>query len=77
MSDRKYKEYRTRRDRTERRNQRFAIQLEGMTDAYMEWYATLGQEGVGGGNPVELEGEINSQTIIVVDVFRKLFYLIL
>lgn len=47
-----------------------------MTNAYMEWYASLSQEGVGGGNPAELEGEINSQTIITVDIFRKWLYLI-
>lgn len=47
------------------------MQLEGMADAYMEWYAALGQEGIGKGNPVEFEGEINAQTIIVVDIFRK------
>ncbi|KAJ3802985.1 hypothetical protein GGU11DRAFT_849655 [Lentinula aff. detonsa] len=42
---RKYKEYRTRHDRTEHRNKRFAMQVEPMTGAYMTWYGALGDEG--------------------------------
>ncbi|KAE9407449.1 hypothetical protein BT96DRAFT_954511 [Gymnopus androsaceus JB14] len=70
---RKYKEYRTRRDRTERRNQRFAIQLEPMTDAYMAWYGALGQDGLGGGIPGDFEGEIDTQTVVTVDLFRSYY----
>ncbi|KAF9028412.1 hypothetical protein BDP27DRAFT_1536130 [Rhodocollybia butyracea] len=47
-----------------------------MADAYTEWYAALGQEGVGGGNPAELDGEINSQTAIVVDSLGSYYSLI-
>lgn len=67
---RKYTDYRTRKDRTERRNQCFATQLKPMTDAYMAWYGALGQDGLGGGMPEEYEGEMNSQTVITVDIFR-------
>ncbi|KAJ3748834.1 hypothetical protein DFH05DRAFT_1456785 [Lentinula detonsa] len=75
MGKRKYKEYRTQRDRTERRNKRFAMQVEPMTGAYMTWYGTLGDEGVGGGLPGELSSEANSQTVIAVDIFREIFLL--
>ncbi|KAJ3734941.1 hypothetical protein DFJ43DRAFT_1130337 [Lentinula guzmanii] len=48
------------------------MQVEPMTGAYMTWYGTLGDEGVGGGLPGELSSEANSQTVIAVDIFRDL-----
>ncbi|KAJ3712392.1 hypothetical protein C8R42DRAFT_647550 [Lentinula raphanica] len=64
------KDFRTRRDRTHRRNIRFAPQMESMTDAYMAWYAEFGHEGLSHGTPSELIGQCTSQTITAVDIFK-------
>ncbi|KAF9027689.1 hypothetical protein BDP27DRAFT_1375903 [Rhodocollybia butyracea] len=44
-------------------------QVEPMARAYMTWHGALGKEGIGGGIPGEFDGEINSQTVIAVDLF--------
>ncbi|KAJ3925075.1 MAG: hypothetical protein NXY57DRAFT_1044414, partial [Lentinula lateritia] len=76
LGKRRRKEHRTRRDRTERRNQRFLKQIGPMTDAYMLWDAALGKDGLGEKVLEEYEGDLNAQTITAVDVFRSFYGLI-
>ncbi|KAJ3746941.1 hypothetical protein EV360DRAFT_76388, partial [Lentinula raphanica] len=67
------KDFRTRRDRTHRRNIRFAPQMESMADSYMAWYAEFGHEGLSHGVPSELVGQCTSQTITAVDIFKSFY----
>lgn len=66
---------RTRRDRVERRNAGFKVQLESMADAYMTWDASLGDGGLDAGAPSSLGA--GGLFIRVVDVFRECIVLLL
>ncbi|KAJ3730336.1 hypothetical protein C8R42DRAFT_637108 [Lentinula raphanica] len=68
----KYQDYRSRRDRNERRNQHFASQVEFMVDAYMDWYGSL-EHGLHEGIPAEHRGELDSETVVIVDVFCSFY----
>jgi hypothetical protein len=61
---------RTRQDQVLRRNEAFALQLEGMTDSYLSWFDSLGEEGLANNCPVPPTAPIQAQYQIgVVDVF--------
>jgi hypothetical protein len=67
---------RTRRDRIERRNQGFKMQIMGIVDGYIAWQEAIGEKGLDAtlpSLPRELvQGEYKIQ---VVDVFCKLVHL--
>ena len=65
------RDYRTCRDRTERRVQAFNIQLPALVEAYMEWMLQLGEDGYSGEYVLPPNEEASTTTIIrEVDVFR-------
>jgi hypothetical protein len=67
------RDYRTRRDRTERRTQAFAVQLPALKDAYMAWMLGLGEDGLSRVYTLPLDAEVQGQAIIrEVDVYCKL-----
>ena len=68
------RDYRTRRDRTERRTQAYAAQLPSLKDAYMAWMLGLGEDGLSNIYTLPPDAKVQGQTIIhEVDVFRKFF----
>jgi hypothetical protein len=71
------RDYRTRRDRTERRTQAFAAQLPALKDVYMAWMHGLGKDGLSRVYSLPPDAEVQGQTIIhEVDIFRKPFFYI-
>ena len=65
------RDYRTRRDRNERRHQAFASQLPGLAAAYMNWRSSVGDEGIGGEYRSPEGVEAQGQSVIMeVDLFR-------
>ena len=70
------RDYRTRRDRTERRVQAFNVQLPALVEAYMEWMLQLGEDGYSGEYVLPPNEEASTTTNIrEVDVFRMSHYL--
>jgi hypothetical protein len=69
------RDYRTRRDRTERRTQAFAAQCPALKDAYMAWMLGLGEDGLSGVYTLPPDAEVQGQAIIhEVDIFRKVSF---
>lgn len=71
------RDYRTRRDRTERRTQAFSAQLPALKDAYMAWMLWLGEDGLSKTYtlPPEAEVQPEGQSIVCeVDIYRKLSF---
>jgi hypothetical protein len=69
------RDYRTRRDRTERRTQAFAAQLPAFKDAYMAWMLWLGEDGLSKIYTLPPDAEVQGQAIICeVDIYRKFFF---
>lgn len=67
------RDYRTRRDRTERRTQAYAAQLPALKDVYMTWMLGLGEGGFSGVYVLPPDAEVQGQAIICeVDVYCKL-----
>lgn len=69
VSCRKYKDHRTRRDRTEKMNQSWAPQMSDLVDAFMEWRHAI---GVSGWNELDfsvVDGPCRTQNIRLVDMF--------
>ncbi|KAG6848526.1 hypothetical protein H0H93_016281 [Arthromyces matolae] len=67
----KYKDYRTRRDRTERRTEGFARQMEGITEAYIEWANRLGDSALVQGPVLSDDGDVESCiTLRVMDAYH-------
>lgn len=75
--ERKYKERRTRRDRLERRQEGFRLQLDVITDAFMRWEASLGPGGLQNASPPSPPDEplANGPRLQIVDVFGTSFHL--
>lgn len=71
------RDYRTRRDRTERRNQAFLKQMPAIVDSYMAWSLAVGEGGIGGDysppDGIESQGQSN---IMEMDMFRELYLLL-
>ncbi|KAG6808653.1 hypothetical protein H0H92_003379, partial [Tricholoma furcatifolium] len=66
----KPKDFRTRRDRTEKRTQGFEQQMEGATDSYMEWANRMGDEGLTMGPTTSENGSVENTLVLhVTDVF--------
>lgn len=68
------RDYRTRRDRTQRRVKAFDAQLPALVEAYMEWMLQLGKDGYSGEYNLKLPpgAEVQATTnIYEVDVYRK------
>lgn len=64
------RDYRTRRDRTERRVRAFDAQLPALVDAYMEYILQLGGDGYSGEYTLPLGAEVQATTnICKVDVY--------
>lgn len=71
LVDRRRKDARTRRDRTERRNAGFALQMEAMVEAYLIWSEAQAGVGLAGGT-LQPEGEVQgTRPLQVVDVFSE------
>ncbi|KAG6824531.1 hypothetical protein H0H92_006579, partial [Tricholoma furcatifolium] len=71
----KPKDFRTRRDRTEKRTQGFEQQMEGATDSYMEWANRMGDEGLTMGPSTSHNGSVeNALALQVIDVFQTYKY---
>lgn len=67
----KTRDYRTRRDRNERRHQAFARQLPALAASYMKWRSSVGDEGIGGEYKTPEGVEAQGQSVIMeVDLFR-------
>ena len=65
---------RTRRDQVHRLNQAFEGQMEGMTDAYLHWFSSLGDAGLANDHPVPSIRELQDEyPVEVLDTFG-LFY---
>jgi hypothetical protein len=74
----KTRDYRTRRDRNERRNQVFAKQLPALAAAYMNWRSSVGDEGFSGEYKAPEGVEAQGQGVIMeVDLFRMSMLLLL
>jgi hypothetical protein len=66
-------ETRTRRDQVHWRNEAFEAQLEGMTDAYLTWFSSLGDSGLANDNPLPSSCELQEfYSIEVLDAYGKL-----
>jgi hypothetical protein len=67
---------RTRRNRTNLRNEGFKRQIEGIVDAYICWQETIGEVGLDAQHP-SLPEELcqGIYPLKVVDVFCEYFYL--
>lgn len=64
-------DYRTRRDRNERRHQAFARQLPALAASFMNWRSSMGDEGIGGEYKAPEGVEAQGQSVIMeVDLFR-------
>ena len=51
-------------------NVAFDGQVEGMTDAYLEWFSTLGDAGLANNNPVPSSQELQDEyPVEVFDMF--------
>ena len=71
------RDYRTRRDRTERRTHAYAAQLPALKDAYMAWMLGLGEDGLSSTYTLPPDAEVQGQAIIhEVDNFRTLFFFV-
>jgi hypothetical protein len=68
---------RTRRNRTNLRNEGFKRQIEGIVDAYIGWQETNGEDGLDAGHP-SLPAELcqGIYPLNVVDVFCECFLVI-
>jgi hypothetical protein len=66
---------RTRRDQVHRLNQAFEGQMEGMTDAYLHWFSSLGDAGLANDHPVpstrELQDEYPVEVLDTFGLFHK------
>jgi hypothetical protein len=72
------RDYRTRRDRTQRRVQAFNTQLPALVDAYMGWMLQLGKEGYSGEYTLPPGAEVQATAnICEVDVYRESYALFL
>jgi hypothetical protein len=70
IKNKRRKDYRTRRNRTERRWQLFEAVMPAMVDEYMAWHAERGDEGWGNIFPREGDGTVDgSIDIKVLDIF--------
>lgn len=68
---------RTRRDQVHRRNEAFEEQMEGITDAYLAWYSSLGDAGLADDNPAPSSCELQEYySVKVLDAYGKLEFLI-
>jgi len=69
------RDYRTCRDRTERRTQAYAAQLPALKDVYMAWMFGLGEGGLSGVYVLPPDAEVQGQAIICeVNVYCKLLF---
>ncbi|KAG6808141.1 hypothetical protein H0H92_005272 [Tricholoma furcatifolium] len=69
--DHKPKDHRTRRDRTETRTQAFQRQMDGITDAYMEWVRKVGDEAMVHGPTPGQKGNVDATiTLRVMDMYQ-------
>jgi hypothetical protein len=51
-------------------NEAFDGQMEGMTDAYLHWFSSLGDAGLANDNPVPSSRELQDEYAVeVLDVF--------
>lgn len=67
---------RTRRDQIHRLNEAFDKQMEGMTDAYLQWFSSLGDAALANNNPAPSSREFQDRYVVtVLDTFGT-FYLI-
>ena len=65
-------DYRTRRDRTQRRVQAFNVQLPVLVEAYMEWMLQLGEDGYSREYVLPPNAEVQTITnICEVDMYRE------
>ncbi|EDR14205.1 uncharacterized protein LACBIDRAFT_322055 [Laccaria bicolor S238N-H82] len=65
------RDYRTRRDRTQRRVDAFNIQLPALIEAYMGWMLQLGEDGYSGEYVLPPNAEVQATTTICeVDVYH-------
>lgn len=72
MDRHKREDPRTRRDRVEKRNQGFSLQLEEMTDAYIAWSKAIEDVGLGGDAPMRDKALLQGPyPLRVVDMFGK------
>ena len=70
FSRKKRVDTRTRRDRVHLLNQAFEWQMEGMTDAYLRWFLSLGDAGLVNDHPVPSSRELQDEyPVEVLDVF--------
>ena len=66
------RDYRTRRDRTQRRVQAFAVQLPALVDAYMGWMLQLGEDGYSREYVLPPSTEVQAtMNICEVDMYRE------
>jgi hypothetical protein len=69
------RDYRTRRDRTQRRVQAFNVQLPVLVEAYMEWMLQLGEDGYSREYMLPPNAEVQATiNICEVDVYREPMY---
>ena len=67
-------ETRARRDQVHRLNQAFEGQMEGMTDAYLHWFSSLGDAGLANDHPVPSCQDLQDEyPVDVFDVFGLLY----
>lgn len=72
------RDYRTRRDRNERRHQAFSRQLPALAAAYMNWRSSMGDDGIGGEYKTPEGIEVQGQGVIMeIDLFRMSMPLLL
>lgn len=68
----KVRDYRTRRNRTQRRTDAFAHQLPSLVHAYMNWMLAMGEGGLSGEYTLPLDAEIQSESQIkVIDILGQ------
>lgn len=67
-------DYRTRRNRTQRRTVAFELQIEAIIDTYMGWMVDQGDNGIGGDYTRPLCAEVQgSSDLLVVDMYCELY----
>lgn len=65
---------RTRRDQVQRLNEAFDKQMEGMTNAYLKWFASLGDAALANNDPAPSSRELQDKYVVtVLDTFG-MFY---
>lgn len=66
------RDYRTRRNRTQRRTEAFKHQLPSLVRAYMSWMAAMGDRGLTGDYTLHSDAEKQGESQLrVIDILSK------